>query len=47
MLLTIPIFGNHIELIIESTLEFYHKNDSFMMNFWNDLASVAILRDSV
>jgi hypothetical protein len=41
MILSIPIFGENIELIIESTLEFYHNNDTFMVNFWQSLAKIA------
>ena len=41
MILSIPIFGENIELIIESTLEFYHTNETFMVNFWQSLARIA------
>jgi len=37
MILSIPIFGEHIEIIIESTLEFYNTDINFMLNFWTSL----------
>jgi hypothetical protein len=46
MILAIPIFGDHVELIIESTLEFFNKNSPFMHNFWTDLGVIARFKES-
>jgi hypothetical protein len=46
MILSIPLFGSHIELIIESTLEFYHTNQMFMLNFWTSLGQLAQISET-
>lgn len=41
-----PIFGEHISLIIDSTLEFYNKNQTFMLNFWESLNQLGQLDEN-
>ena len=37
MIMSIPIFEDNIELILESSLEFYFENEIFMIHFWDRL----------
>lgn len=40
-----PIFGYHLEMLLNAMLEFYHKHFNFMINFWQCLGRISSLVD--
>ena len=40
-MMAMPIFGDHLKLILDSMLEFYNDNQTFMINFWSSLGRLA------
>jgi hypothetical protein len=46
MIMAIPIFGQNIDLIITSSLEFYSSDYQFMMYFWESLQKLACIQEA-
>jgi len=45
MIQSVPIFGDHVELILSAMLEFYHHHFVFMINFWQSLGKISSMTD--